>query len=312
MTPAARGLPLLLAFVAIAKAADAQPLAPEEEAIREGVELRKEMRDAEALVAFRRAYALRPVAHARAQMALAEQALGQWALAEADLKSALESTGDEWIERHRAELIGSLGEIASHLATVEVTSNIQGARLRVNGETAGDLPRSVRVASGTVTLDADAQGFEPARRTVSAPPGGIVRERLTLVPATPMGGVHATPAPLVEAPPAPETNNAQRTWGWIALGSAGALLAVGVAGSVERERNVVAYNQCPAGHRDALCGADRDAAQTGTTVAIVGYTSAALLAATGLVLFVTAPRARVQLGGWLTLGGRGASIGARF
>jgi hypothetical protein len=53
--------------------------------INRGIALRLEGRDLEALVEFERAYAMNPTPRARAQIALAHQALGAWVPAESEI-----------------------------------------------------------------------------------------------------------------------------------------------------------------------------------------------------------------------------------
>src|SRR2546422_8347826 len=84
---------LLVASYAIALVsgearADEQVIEPSvpraEEHVSRGLELRKEDRDLDALAEFQLAYGIRPTSRVRAQIALAEQALGRWVVAESD------------------------------------------------------------------------------------------------------------------------------------------------------------------------------------------------------------------------------------
>src|SRR5258706_9469725 len=84
-------------------------------ALQRGIALRKEQRDQEALDEFRRAYALSPSPRARAQMALAEQALGHWLDADAGLGAALDAKEDAWIERNRASLEAARVAVGRHV-----------------------------------------------------------------------------------------------------------------------------------------------------------------------------------------------------
>ena len=87
---------LAAALVCVAAEARAQTSEPEL-LVKQGLELRREHRDGEALDTFRRAYAAAPTPRVRVQIAFAEQALGRWVDAEADLQKALASADDAWI-----------------------------------------------------------------------------------------------------------------------------------------------------------------------------------------------------------------------
>src|SRR6185436_19818337 len=88
--------------------------------IARGVHLREQGKDEEALAEFRRAFAVAPTAKARAQMALAEQALGMWVAAEEHLKKALEEEKEPWIARNRGALTQAVRTIEQHLGTIVV------------------------------------------------------------------------------------------------------------------------------------------------------------------------------------------------
>src|SRR5689334_843537 len=85
--------------------------------IESGLRLRREHRDAEALEQFRHAYQAHPTPRTRAQIGFAEQALGQWIEAEADLTTALESREDSWIASHVDALQTALTAIRQHLGS---------------------------------------------------------------------------------------------------------------------------------------------------------------------------------------------------
>src|SRR5437868_2010830 len=84
---------LVVATAGVASSARADAA---DEWVERGIELRRTRNDAEALEYFRRAYEIRPTPRTRVQMALAEQALGRWIEAEADLVEALRAQGDAW------------------------------------------------------------------------------------------------------------------------------------------------------------------------------------------------------------------------
>jgi hypothetical protein len=187
---------LLLLTVSAASPARAQP--PDAAAlVKHGLALRRERRDAEALDEFRHAYAVDPAPRTLAQIALAEQALGRWVDAEADLKAALRAADDPWIASNRRVLETGLTAIRGHVGSLDVEADVAGAELWVNGTRVGVLPLAapLRVEAGSVIVEVRATGYAAARRITSVDPGGSARESVHLVPLAPPGPVVEAPAP---------------------------------------------------------------------------------------------------------------------
>jgi tetratricopeptide (TPR) repeat protein len=159
------------------------PALDSEALVQQGVAYRRAGQDQLALERFRAAHQRAPSPRILAQIALAEQALGQWAHADRDLREALSASGDPWIQRNRAALEAALNTILSRLATIEVLCATPGAQLFINGRDAGALPlrEPIRVESGTVTLEVRRDGFRPVRRTIDVESGRAFRESFTLV-----------------------------------------------------------------------------------------------------------------------------------
>jgi hypothetical protein len=328
----ALGVALALALTATASPARAATDAAEAERLMaEGIALRQASKDTEALADFARAFELSHDPKARAQMALAEQALGQWDLAEAHLEEAL-AVDTPWIAKHRTDLSGALVDIRSHLGTLEVLGGATGAEVRVNGQVVGRMPlaKPLRVPAGTFALEVRAPGFVPVARNVTVAPGGLARETIALArdeawraPAA------ATPEPVAAAPavvvatPAPEPAGApswRRPAAWASAGGAAVALAV----SIVFTTRVYSY----ADKFNASCGLDdpnlgggscrswHDTSTGAEAPAIIGYSLAAVLAGTSAYLFVTS-RGHKQEGGvaWSCAPGGGApgvACAARF
>jgi len=166
-------------------------------AIRRGVELRKLGKDQDALEEFRKAYAAAKTPRALAQIGLAEQALGRWVDAEADLDSAVASKSDPWIRKNATTLNGALEVIRRHLGSLDVIGP-EGAELRVDGRAAGVLPlsRPARVPIGNLTIEVRKAGFFAVTRPISITPGELTRETVDLQPV-------AVAAPPVSSTPRP-------------------------------------------------------------------------------------------------------------
>lgn len=275
--------------------------------VERGIQLRREHRDAEALDLFRQALEFETSARTRAQIALAEQALGQWVNAEKDMNEALAQTDDAWIRGHTDALDDALAAIRHHLGTLSVESNLPGAELWVNGAQAGTLPGSpLRIAAGDVEYELRFAGHPPVRRRVKVAPEASVHEIVEVaalndvpesVPAARVDGGPPVPPQLaskaLDVAPAPtfDPGTARRAIAWGLPGGAGALLTAAVAAQVVREESAAHYNDdalCfkPGLSRDAVCGIYRGRAETATTVAITGYAGAGVLAIASGVLFL--------------------------
>lgn len=267
---AAAGL-VLLASLFASPTARAGANEDADEALRRGVALRHEGKDAEALEAFQRALELAPSARARAQVALAEQALALWVVAERNLALALAEEDDAWIKAHREPLEGAARVIASKLAWVTVGVKAPGAEVFVNGSRAPLDPEGrVRVVAGLVTLEVRADGYEPASKALRVAPETTSVARFDLRPLT--RPAMAEPARAPRAPEAP-SGSAGRTTGWILAGVGGAGVGVGAAFglralSKKNERDA----DCTGGCTQIGVDADRAGRQAGlvSTIATVG------------------------------------------
>jgi len=166
-------------------AAPAETSAGEDETslIRQGVAAREQGDDRKALEVFRLAYERFRTPRARAQMALAEQALGLWAEAEANLDGALAKTDDPWIATNRQTLQQALTVIRQRVGTLEIISNAPETLMSVNGKPVGKLPlpRPLRVSAGSVTIQVQAPGFAPAQRSITIVAEQLARETFELV-----------------------------------------------------------------------------------------------------------------------------------
>jgi hypothetical protein len=286
--------------------------------ITEGVQLRSEGRDLQALQVFREVYAASPTPRALAQIGLAEQALGRWIEAEADLERALAQKEDGWVTRHRGQLDAALAIVQHHLGWVAVESSISGAELWIDGERAASLPRiePLRAVAGAVVLEVRAAGYDPLRRTIEVEPGGRAQERFVLVPS------RAAPSPPVDPPRATSPSAAPpRLMAWVTGLTGITLVAGGAVANVVRESNAAVYNdpkQCappPGKTVDDVCGGRRRAVNIAEGAMIVGYAAggAALLASA--ILFATsAPRRTRSVALRCGLGGApfGVACGGEF
>lgn len=268
-----------------------------------GNALRAEHRDAAALEVFRGLWTRTQEPRALARMALAEAALAHWVDAEAHLNEALEHGTDAWIRQNRGPLQEQRRLIASHVGALDVRCAVRGAEVWINAARAGVLPssRPLRVQAGQVTFDVRAPGYESVRRTVQITPGEQpTRAEVTLLRANdePGGragaGEHVAPAPRSGGSPL-------TTLGVVSLVGAGIGIGVGAVGVVVRNDHVATFrdNHClleP--YADAVltrasgCRNEYALGNTWEAVSLAGFVAGGVLAVTGVVLLVVAPRRR--------------------
>ncbi len=223
----------------------AQDGASPDELLAEGVELRRQGRDAEALERFERAHAIAPSPRALAQIALAEHALGRYVRAEARLEAALrEGEHDPWIAERREALEGALASIGANLGTLALEGGVDGAEVVLDGEIIGVLAAGarLRVPVGSATLAIRAPGYQPLERSIAIEAGGVTHEAVALEAIV---TVEAVASPPPEPPPpsqpapaeAPALGDPHPAWGTVAGGLT--VLGVGwvalVAGVVATE-----------------------------------------------------------------------------
>jgi hypothetical protein len=313
--------------------------------VSRGIELRRKGRDAEALAEFQRALKIEKSPRVQAQAALAEQALGLWDAAEADLLEAMGRPGDPWIARNRGALNKAMGVIQSHLGSLEIWGTPDGARITVNDKDVGTLPlgKPVRVAGGAALLTARAPGYLDVTRSVEVPAGETVREHVQLF-ATPPRAPEKEPeaaaaGPASTAPAAtspdgqmpPPTSSRVRPLAWIAAAAAAGGLAFGIVETVIAVQKQNAFNDHmgpnpgdPGGPLIANCTTAalvdeckplQEAYKRAVTFAIVGYAAGGALAVGSLVLFRMSPEKERQDARVACLpdpGTRGLSCALRF
>ncbi len=278
----------------MARAEDAEQL------VARGLELRKQGKDDQALVLFRRADEIAPSPRTRAQVALAEQALGIWVSAEAHLSAALDARDDAWIDKNRVALTAALDVVKQHVGSLEVLGGAPGAEVVVDGARIGVLPMSApwRVEVGRRSLEIRARGYHSASRATEIVAGRTTRETIELVREDP-----AVSSPSVANPPkivAPsEPGSTQRVLGWVGVGTGAALLVTGVIAVVARQGAVGSYNDdasCPgrgSAQQPAACQDYISTANSWRTVSIVGFIGGGALTVGGVILLATAPSAKV-------------------
>lgn len=299
-----RVLTALVAFTACSTQAGRALAAPDDAdadaLIARGVDLREHGKDDEALAVFKKALAKAPSPRARAQVALAEQALGLWVPAENDLAQALAADGDAWIAKNRAALEGALAIVRRHIGSLEVRGT-EGAEVLLDGVRLGALPSAApfRVEAGKRTLELRAKGFHPTARSVEVPAGGVARETVALVALAADGGAGGVIGGAGDGTRGgddagrSDPGRGQRLLGWAFAGTGAALLVTGGVGLLVRKSIVDDYNEsCPGlgAAQPADCDDKVESARTWLTVSLVSLVGGGVFALGGLTLVATAPR----------------------
>ena len=271
--------------------------------VEEGIRLREQRLDAEALAQFERAYAIEAQTRTLVQIALAEQALSRFVEAEAHLEIALEDRQDPFIRRHRRLLREAMADLATHLGSLRVEAGLPGATLTIGDREVGVLPltESFRVAVGTVRLTVSAAGFIPSEQTVEIYPGEETSVELTdLLPvevevqAPAPATAPEDPSPSAGPPPSAQSNQGLGSGlviGGVAAAAAGIVsAAVGGVFFAIREDHAQARQQCsdtdPACRDRYYAALEAEAigigATVGGTVLAAGGATLAILASLGL------------------------------
>ncbi|HEX7663146.1 MAG TPA: hypothetical protein VF407_01480, partial [Polyangiaceae bacterium] len=222
--------------------------------------------------------------------------------AEHDVSTALTAKSDPWIDKNRGALEGALDTIRGHVGTLEIRADAPEAEVFVDGVSQGKMSAndSFVVEAGTRNVELRAAGTYPTSRSVVVPARGVARETIHLEKTPPPASASSTTperTPIVPPPIVldPHPGHAQRSIGWTIVGAGAALAVAGVVGIVGRNVEVDSYNDdpsCPGTSVDRqppLCGSKVTTAQTWTTVSILGFVGAGVLASAGAVLVLTAP-----------------------
>lgn len=275
--------------------------------IEQGIAQRKAGNDRAALQSFQRAFELSGSPRALAQLALAEQAMGRWLDAHEHLATAL-NRDDPWILERSAELRAALDAIRSELAALEVSCNVEGASVYVDGRWLGRTPSSdpFRIVAGQSVIQVTAPGYFSIARHVQVDAGGLARIDVTLTPEPPPRVASEPPAAptssIPERPTGPLRARADATaaqpslrdplmYGSVGLAALGA--AVGVTGYIIREVNIAVYNddsRCDVRadvRRSVECASEASAWRSGEKLAIAGVAAATVFGALGGYLWLT-------------------------
>jgi len=195
--------------------------------IEQGLALREQGRDEQALPLFEQAFAQDPSGRPEAQLGLVQLGLGLFVQAEAHLRSAL-SSSDPWVEQNRTPLQQAQASAMEHLGTLEILGGVEGASLSVNGEAVGTLPyaAALSVLVGACTIDATADGYRRFSTEVVIRAGERARVTVNLVPIP--QEQFAAGSPAREMPPVRPSDVTSEGWFWPVVLGGSALVIGGV------------------------------------------------------------------------------------
>ncbi|MDD9970901.1 MAG: PEGA domain-containing protein [Myxococcales bacterium] len=154
--------------------------------VDEGLALRGQARDREALERFERAYEAGHDARILAQIAFAEQALGRWVASYRHLDQALSEAEHPWIARNRELLRTELDKIAGNLVRLEILVDTEDAQVYVDGVPVGKSPLAdpIVVAPGAINVTVEKEGYlRGMRQVLAVRTRGLARTEIRLVPA---------------------------------------------------------------------------------------------------------------------------------
>ena len=218
------------------KSAHAAGTGHEEMFIRKGVELRKNKRDAEALIEFLKAFDVAHTSRAAAQLGLCEQALEKWLQSHLHLSLALASESDTWVAQHRATLEKSRDNVAEKLGRIDVRGTPKDGMVVIGGDVVGRLSDSpsTYVLPGSTAVSITAEGYKPFKQTKQVDAGAaiVVNAELESIPmaaASPGRAQQPAVAPMEVVARPIETPTERTSVGpWIGWGAGGVLIGAGV------------------------------------------------------------------------------------
>ncbi|MCA9621963.1 MAG: hypothetical protein KC731_23220 [Myxococcales bacterium] len=279
-------------------ASHARADADSEALLDEGVGLRLDGREGEALDRFQQAYELEPSPRAAAQMGLAEKSLRRFVEAEAHLAEALAATEDPWVIANRQALEAAATFVAKHLAWLETKVDVPHAQLFVNGAEVGTLPAPpLRVVAGTVVIEVRATGYDRFRSEQAIAAGQTTTLDVVLSKTPAVVVRSPTPAPVVEPSPDPSADEPPSWTPFIVAGGALAAVGLGVgiglgvrAIDLKHERDDI----CPTARCETQAGVELDSeARAMATGSTVSFVIAGAAAGATLLLWLLEPDAPV-------------------
>jgi hypothetical protein len=306
-------LTLTFALASIPTAAWAQPSDADRATARVLAEQGHEALDkkdyATAADRFGRARQMFPAPTLSLGLAQAQVGLGQWVAAQELLNRILREGAPPGSPPAWAKALVTarkeLDALAPRIPSVII--NVKGApssRVTIDGVPLPSAGLGVNrvVDPGRHAIHAEADGFTAADAAVTVAEGRVETVTLTLQPgpaaphaSPPVAPPPAAPLPATQSPPAqPPASGGSlaKTLGFVGIGVGGAGILMGaIAGGIAVVKHGSLATACPQsqciGQQSAI-----DSYQLTGTITTAGFVAGGVLAATGVVLVLTAPKAR--------------------
>ncbi len=146
------------------------------------------LRFADALEGYAEAYAITKEPALLYNMGRALQALNRHPEA-LDKLEAFEATAPAELKEKVPRLPKLIAELRQRVSTLTVKTNVAGARVLVRDTVIGKSPlaKSVRLAAGKATIEIEAEGYFPGKKTVELPGGSGIEVELKLFSKTTTG-----------------------------------------------------------------------------------------------------------------------------
>lgn len=180
----ARAGALALALLALSapSAAQTSPQAEGRERYERGVDLFAQKDYGGALAEFQRAYQLTPYSVVLYNLGLTYAALGRPVEAVDTLQKVLDAPGSLSADRV-AQARALRAEQAARIAEVTIVSNVEGARIEIDGAEVAKAPLAapLRIKAGPHRVGAVLSGYVPSRKEVDVPAGTRTEVRFELV-----------------------------------------------------------------------------------------------------------------------------------
>lgn len=298
---------LLVSAACFSGIAQAQPSDADKSTARQlaiaGLEALEKKDFARAADRFGRADALFPAPTVTLGLARARRGLGQLVAAQEAYSRLLHApvTVDasavfrQAMEDARVELAALAPKVPSVIIEVK---GVDAPKVTLDGAdvpvAALGVPRSAD--PGKHVVRAAAPGFITGESTVELAEGASQRVTLELRRGEGSAAALAvTPAVAPGSDSGPAPKSSQRVLGMTTAGvGAAGLLLGGIVGGLALSKHSTLAKECPSGHCAPTAKPDLDSYHTLTTVSTAGFIGGGVLAAAGVVLMVTVPKAKLQ------------------
>ena len=322
----------LAALAVIALLCPAAHASPADDAFKQGRELMKAGKYAEACVAFNESQRLDPSLGTQFNIAQCEEKTGKLASALRIYKDLAQYDTNGTRRAAAADLAGKLEPRVPKLQ-VQLSAKPAGIVVTVDGAACtACLTGATPVDSGTVTIVVKAPGFKGATATATVAedaklttvPIKLEPAAPTVVPVKPTTPPSAMPIAL--PPPAVTTQSdapprsRRKTYAMVAVAGGGAVLATGVVFGIlargkwnDAKAVCGGSTTCPTDADTMRATALGDSASSRANVSTALVIAGGVIAAAGVVLYVTRPKeAPVAISASLAPGNAGLAIAGRF